>query len=345
MLVGRLHDLPLRLDACGLEGLATEVPSGWTRRTTIVRLEGGAHVGRGEDVGYGAEEQLAFLAAGPPALPTGRMKLGDLCAALDRLELFDAPPSLPAYRDYRRWAFESAALDLALRQAGRTLGQVLGREARPLRFCASMGLGKTPSLDRPRRLRALRPEVAFKLDAEPEWDEAFVAELAALGGVCVIDFKGAYVGTIVDTPPDPELVERVARLLPDAVLEDPHRTPEVLAALEPYRDRVSWDAPIHSVDDLEQMPFPPRVLNLKPSRSGSLKRLFALYEHCETLGTATYGGGQFELGVGRRQAQHLAALFHPDGPNDLAPVPYNAPDLPAELPASPLPIDADRAGL
>ena len=32
-----------------------------------------------------------------------------------------------------------------------------------------------------------------------------------------------------------------------------------------------------------------------------------------------YGGGQYELGVGRGQIQCLAALFHPDAPNDIAP--------------------------
>ncbi len=36
-----------------------------------------------------------------------------------------------------------------------------------------------------------------------------------------------------------------------------------------------------------------------------------------------YGGGQFELGPGRGQIQYLAALFHPDAPNDVAPAGYN----------------------
>ena len=49
-----------------------------------------------------------------------------------------------------------------------------------------------------------------------------------------------------------------------------------------------------------------------------------------------YGGGQFELGVGRGQIQALASLFHADAPNDIAPGVYNLPDPPAELPRSPL---------
>ena len=38
---------------------------------------------------------------------------------------------------YRRWAFESAALDLALRQNGLGLGDALGRAERPVRFVVS----------------------------------------------------------------------------------------------------------------------------------------------------------------------------------------------------------------
>jgi hypothetical protein len=49
-----------------------------------------------------------------------------------------------------------------------------------------------------------------------------------------------------------------------------------------------------------------------------------------------YGGGMGELGVARGQIELLAALFHPDGPNDVAPSAYNLPDLPSGLPESPL---------
>ena len=33
---------------------------------------------------------------------------------------------MTAFLDYRRWAYESAALDLALRQAGLPLGEAVG---------------------------------------------------------------------------------------------------------------------------------------------------------------------------------------------------------------------------
>jgi len=106
--------------------------------------------------------------------------------------------------------------------------------------------------------------------------------------------------------------------------------------LQPYRDRVTWDAVIHSVADVEDLPFPPKTVNVKPSRFGALPELFAAYDYLEDRGIGAYGGGQFELGVGRGQIQALAALFHADAPNDIAPGVYNLPDPPAELPRSPL---------
>ena len=68
-------------------------------------------------------------------------------------------------------------------------------------------------------------------------------------------------------------------------------------------------------------------MNVKPSRFGSIERLFAAYDYCAEHGIGAYGGGQFELGVGRDQIQLLAALFHPDTPNDVAPGGFNASSL------------------
>jgi hypothetical protein len=108
--------------------------------------------------------------------------------------------------------------------------------------------------------------------------------------------------------------------------------------LAPHRDRITWDAPIHSVADIEGLPFPPKTLNFKPSRFGSVRRLFEAYDHCDEHGIAMYGGGQWELGPGRGQIQHLASVFHPSTPNDVAPAAYNIHrlDPPPGLPTSPL---------
>ncbi len=106
--------------------------------------------------------------------------------------------------------------------------------------------------------------------------------------------------------------------------------------LFPHRARITWDAPIHSVADVLALPFAPRMLNVKPSRFGTLAALLDFYAHCEAHDIGGYGGGQTELGVGRGQIQYLASLFHPDTPNDVAPAAYNLDPLPAELPGSPL---------
>jgi hypothetical protein len=59
----------------------------------------------------------------------------------------------------------------------------------------------------------------------------------------------------------------------------------------------------------------------------------------------TYVGGQFELDVGREHVQTLAATVCPDGPNDVAPGVYNDPEVPEDLPTSPLAPSTDALGL
>ena len=73
----------------------------------------------------------------------------------------------------------------------------------------------------------------------------------------MLDLKGAYRGTAVDQPPDPRLYRLVAEAFPEAVLEDPDLVdPGTAEALEPHHDRVSWDAVIHSVAEIEELAVP-----------------------------------------------------------------------------------------
>ena len=125
-----------------------------------------------------------------------------------------------------------------------------------------------------------------------------------------------------------EMYERAIAAFPDALLEDAHDLPEVAALLAGEADRISYDAPIHSVADIGATPLAPRALNIKPCRVGDLRSLLAVYDDCASRGLLMYGGGMGELGVGRDQIQLLASLFHADGPNDTAPSGYNA-DTPA----------------
>ena len=334
----RLAGLPLELDGYAMEERSLAVSSGFERVSTILTLRGGGETGVGEDVTYDEGDQRRQLALGPILELAGSWTFDAFARHLGGLDLFPAgPPEQPAYRLYRRWAFESAALDLALRQAGRSLADVLGREPRPVRFVVSSRLGEPASFGPVERRLAAYPGLRFKLDATPDWDDALIARLAGTGAVDAIDFKGAYKGTSVDVETDPGLYRRVAEAFPDAWLEDPDLTvAEADAALEPHRDRITWDAPIHSVDDILALPFAPKTVNLKPSRFGSVQALCAGYDFCEAQGMGAYGGGQYELGPGRGQIQYLAALFHPDGPNDIAPGGYDALDPPPGLPASPL---------
>jgi L-alanine-DL-glutamate epimerase-like enolase superfamily enzyme len=140
------------------------------------------------------------------------------------------------------------------------------------------------------------------------------------------------------------LYARVVEAFGDAWIEDPKLTPETDALLEQHRERFSWDAPIHSIEDIEALPYPPRMVNIKPSRLGGLRTLLDAYDYCAAQGIGNYGGGQFELGVGREQIQYLASLFHADAPNDVAPTGFNLPDTAADLPSSPLQARPSAAG-
>jgi hypothetical protein len=338
-----VRDLPLEIEGYGLELLELQARPDFLRKTTVVHLQGGGEEGIGEDVTYDAEEHDRSQKRGPDLPLAGSWTLHTFSEHLATLPLFDAEPAQHAYHDYRRWAYESAALDLALRQAGRSLGDALGREPKPVSFVVSGGLGSPPSTDRFNAWLGHYPGLRFKLDATPEWTRELIVELATTGAVDSVDFKGQYRGTAVDTPPDPDLYRRVAEGFPSAWLEDPGLTDETVAVLEPHRDRVTWDAVIHSVEDIEQLRWPPRTVNVKPSRFGSVERLFAAYDYCDAHGIGAYGGGQWELGPGRGHIQLLAALNHPTTPNDVAPREYNL-DPQAGLPTSPLVVRPRETG-
>ena len=337
-----VSDLPLLVDSYELERLEQPISSEFTRVTTQIHLRGGGEEGIGEDVTYSGEDHDRMHAAERHPLE-GEWTIESFSDHLEGLELFPEPPGMPAFLDYRRWAFESSALDLALRQARRSLADVIGRAALPVRFVVSMRLGEPSSPDPVRRLLDEYPGTRFKLDPLPDWTPELVSELAALGAVDVVDLKGQYEGTVVDNPPNAELYRLVAEGFPEAWIEDPALTDETDEVLRPHRDRITWDAPIHSVADIEALPFPPRTINVKPSRFGPVERLFSAYDYCSERGIGMYGGGQFELGVGRGHIQYLASLFHPDSSNDVAPGGYNLALAPG-LPTSPLEPAAEPAG-
>ena len=303
-----------------------------------MHLTGAGAEGLGEDVVYQNEDHEALQNAGAVHDLSGRHALGEFCQLIDSLDLFPVEPQSDVSRLYRRWTFHSAALDLALRQAGRPLHEALERDAEPVTFVVSLRLGEPPSLEPLQRRLDRYPSLRFKLDPTSSWTPELIASLVDTGAVDSVDFKSLYRGTVVDQPPDPVLYRRVTEAFPDAWIEDPDVvTPETAEVLAGVHDRITWDAPIHSIDDIESLPFPPRMVNIKPSRIGGLPKLCTTYDYCVQRGIGAYGGGQFELGPGRGQAQYLASLFHPDTPNDLAPVGFHENDPAPGLPSSPLP--------
>ncbi|MCW3019312.1 MAG: hypothetical protein JWN10_1620 [Solirubrobacterales bacterium] len=331
-----LAELSIEIDDYALEPLQASVSSDFERKSTVIRLRGGGQEGLGEDVTYDAVDHDILQEAGPTLPLGGRYTLASFCAHLAEQQLFPQPPQREVSDRYRTWAYESAALDLALRQAGTTLHEALGREPRPVRFVVSLRLGEPPTLAPIQRRLALYPTLRFKLDPTSSWDEPLIAALVATGAVDSVDFKGLYHGSIVDQPADPVLYRHVVEAFPDAWIEDPALTADTDAVLAPHRERFSWDAPIHSIADITALAYPPRMVNIKPSRLGGVRNLLDAYDYCSGRGIGNYGGGQFELGVGRGQNQYLASLFHPDAPNDVAPTGFNLPDPPANLPSSPL---------
>jgi L-alanine-DL-glutamate epimerase-like enolase superfamily enzyme len=342
-----LASLPVSIDGYALQPLSQPLGPEFTRECTLIALQGGGEEGVGEDVVYDALDHVAFRDEGQVLDLSGPATLGELSELMDGLDLF---PSSPPVRDfsrlYRRWAFESAALDLALRQAGKPLGVVVGRPPRPLNYVVSMRLtGQPETSDRLTSLLERYPSTRFKLDPTNTWSDELIAELAATGAVDSLDLKGHYKNTPVDVVTDPELYRKVAEAFPDAWLEDPDLgDPAAAEALAAHHDRITWDAPIHSVADIDALPFPPKTVNVKPSRLGGLESLCAAYDYCERQGIGAYGGGQTELGVGRDHIQYLAATFHPDTPNDTAPRGFNMPEVPDGLPESPLDLPVADTG-
>jgi hypothetical protein len=315
----RVSGLEVKVDEYALQRRESSTPSGWTRVTTTVVLHGDGSAGEGEDVTYEAE----FHDSVPDDLMfAGTWSLEDFSHRLDDFEQLA--------EGYRRWAFEGAALDLALRQNELGLGAALGREERPVRFVVS-----TRAV--PEQWLEVAPQLEFKLDAEKDWDRALLERLRELDRVRVVDLKAYYRGTSVDLAPDPELYRAIVEELPDVIVEDAWLEDGLREALAGAEDRLSFDAPVHSLSDLDGLPLEPRWLNIKPSRFGTTRGLLETIEACEERGIQMYGGGQYELGAGRPQIQRLASVFYPDGPNDVAPSEYNEGEPRAGLPQSPLP--------
>jgi hypothetical protein len=339
-----VSDLTVTVSSAEVTTRELRVSDHFTRTTSIVQLTGEGATGRGEDVIY----ETSFHEYPDTLLDglTGFYTIAEFSAALADQPFFppDREPAvdqrghrrLPIKRNFRRWALESAALDLALKQHDATLAAVLNREYRRVRFVVSPNIDEQ-TLSYIERLINQVPGVELKLNATTEWDPETMAEIASLDRTRVIDFKSHHDQLGVD--PDGELYAQVADAFDDAILEDPVLTSATRSAFDGVEDRLAWDEPINGIDSIESLPFEPAQLNIKPSRFGAIQSLFETIEYCHSNNIGLYGGGQFELGVGREHVHALASLFYPDAPNDVAPSVYNGAGIPSDPIQSPLTPD------
>ncbi|WP_136688517.1 enolase-like domain-containing protein [Halorhabdus amylolytica] len=340
---GAIAELPVTIESHELTLNERETSSGFERVTTTVTLRGEDAVGRGEDVTYDTEDHRA-LAASTPLMFAGEYTIDSFSAAVGEMSLFPSGPQRPPSRRYRRWAVESAALDLALKQTGRSLAEVLDRSFDPVSYVVSTRLGEPPTTDRLDAIREAYPDAAFKLDPTVEWSPALIKSVAERDVVRILDLKGQYAHADVHQPANRSLYERLFAAFPDAIIEDPAVTEETRPLLTDQADRLAWDVPVTDVESLGTVPFEPNWINVKPSRIGTIADLCAVVSHCEEHGIGMYGGGQFELDVGRPQIQALASLCYPDAPNDVAPKGFNDPEVGSDLPTSPLDPPGDQPG-
>lgn len=327
--------LPVAIERIATSQLQLAGATSFTRVATIVELGGAGRVGRGEDITWSPDMQATLPAAYAARDDlAGEWSIGSLAAHLDQTG-FGAAGGHPGddKPGHHRWALESAALDLALRQQGTDLAGLLGESWHPPCVSLSMGLGTPPTADVARRWLEASPDATLKLDVSPEWSHALVAELAQLGSaVAVVDMKALYTGDWANNDYPPTLYEAIGHGLPDALIEDARLDHEVLDALdEEALGRLAWDYPITGPEDVPGIEgstaafsdLRPAAINVKPSRFGSLERLLGTIIRCDDEGIPCYSGGQYELGIGRTQVQSIASLCFPDAPNDCAPARFH----------------------
>ena len=261
---------PRRARAAGLERLSPQVD-----RDPAPRRRGGR---LGEDVTYEATEHDLVQEQGPVLPLAGTWTLDSFSQHLATLPLFDHEPDQHAYLDYRRWGTRAPP---STSRFGKPDCRSVRRRPRGAAHVRRLDAARqAATTDRLKALARSLPQPPLQARRDGRLVERADRRARGHGAVDSVDFKGQYHGTSVDAEPDPALYRRVVDGLPGAWLEVPALTPETEAVLEPHQGRVTWDAVIHSVADIEALRRPPRTVNVKPSRFGSVERLFAAYDYC-----------------------------------------------------------------
>jgi hypothetical protein len=297
-----LAALPVRLDSVrcrsGRVALA-DYPGG--RPFTLVALSGQGQTGFGEQVAFTDREQQAFVLAVESRLACASGPVASIVRA-------DAPP-------FERAAIEAAVIDLALRQAGVSVGELAGAAEGRFRWVRSFEARR----DAAARARAVGGEL--KVDVHPAWSDAEIEALRR-ERVVILDFKGAG---------DAALCARLSAAFPAAIFEDP---PEGCR-----HPRVARDRSLLTEADVAAAVARGELVNLKAPRMGGVLAVLA----ARAIAADSYFGGMFEAGPGREQSRQLAAVLCPDAPNDLAPLSGALSSITGDSP-SPIRLDAPGFG-
>jgi len=329
-----IADLPLTISGSDRTVVVVEMAGEATRVTSTFVLLAEDEFGAGEDVTHEAVDHEAL----PDTLPfdfAGEYTFDEFSQSLEAVDLFPTkPPEREVSRAYRRWAVESAALDLALQQNDTTLASRFGRERSPVRFVVSTPVpdGDTTQVE---EILAVNPTCEFAFKPTDGWTTDTLARLAETDAVRVLDLSEQSDGNGDYQAPNPQLYRRVFETFPDAIVVDPLVSDDVHDLLAAYSDRLSLGASVHSTANLRSTPFEPDWCSITPSRFGTVRSLLETIEYCAERDISMYGGGQCELCVGRGHIQLLASLFYPDAPNEVAPRAYNKPTIRADLHSSP----------
>ncbi len=283
----RVRDLPLKVESYRLEGLEIQASHDFSRRTTVIRLEGGGHEGLGEDVTYSGEDHAALQEAGPVLPLAGTHTLDGFSRLLDSLELFPSGASRQVFQDYRRWAYESAALDLALRQADLGLGEALGREAQPVTFVVSLRIEQPPRPDPVPLLLERYPGLRFKLDPTDGVGRGARGGARRDGRRRHRRPEGRLQGDARRPGRRPRSLPHGRGGLPRRLDRGPR--PERARRIPCSRPTATGSPGTRrSTRSPTSRPSPSRRrrLNFKPSRFGSVGRLLDGYDHCAEQGIA-----------------------------------------------------------
>jgi L-alanine-DL-glutamate epimerase-like enolase superfamily enzyme len=327
VLAATLAALPVRVDDARVirsDVWLLDYPSG-PRPSSVVRLKGEGALGIGENVAFFAREQQRFSDFVEGWL---RERAGTCLYVGSALGEGGSP--------YERAALEAALVDLGMRQAGLSLHSLTGVGAAELRFVLSLTAHRQPE-PMIRRLRALGYGGELKLDVDPAWSPRTLEVLAKDPSIVIFDFKSRA---------DAALAGRLYGLADRALLEDPPRSFQ--QSTHAHQRRVSRDASIVDERAVSAACARGESVNLKAPRMGGplellrgLERALALNEVAPGEREPAYFGGMFEVNVGRRQAQQLAALYCGSAPNDLA---LNEPAAAIPRLRSPAVIRLDQPG-